>query len=102
MAKRADGSHTSKATEHAAEHQAERTTWEPLVAAGRVECRRGDQCLADVLLISPDEPWDLGHPDFVCSEPTAPEHRRCNRSTRTHLAGLGLRQPEVHPMLRDL
>lgn len=102
MARRPDGTHTSKATEESAAHKAERAEWEPHVAAGTVQCRRGDQCLEDEVLIRPGEPWDLGHPDFVCSAPTAPEHRRCNRSTRTHLAGLGRRQPEIHPMLRDL
>lgn len=102
MARRPDGTYTSQAGAHSTEHRAERAAWAPLVAAGTVACRRGDQCLEPELLIRPGEPWDLGHPDAVCDRPTAPEHRRCNRATRTHLARLGRRQPEIHPALRNL
>lgn len=69
---------------YGAQHQRERERWESLVAAGAVDCRRGDQCLEPELRIKPDEPWELGHPDVACDAPKAPEHRRCNRATATH------------------
>lgn len=84
------------------EHDLEREAWVPAVASGLVECRRGASCLAPKLLIDPDEPWDLGHPDAACPAPKAPEHRRCNRATATHKAQAGRRKPEVHPALRAL
>jgi hypothetical protein len=85
-----------------AEHDAERASWAPAVARGEVECRRGTACRSDQLLISPDEPWDLGHPDAACSVPTAPEHRGCNRATMTHYKAACTRPKELHPALRDL
>ena len=62
-------------------HKAEREKWWPLVATGRVPCRRGEKCrrFPDTL-IHKGQPWDLGHPDAECQKPTAPEHRGCNRS----------------------
>lgn len=56
-------------------HEQERAAWVPLVATGRVPCRR---CQA---LILTGTPWDLGHPDADCDRPKAPEHRACNRAT---------------------
>lgn len=84
------------------DHDLEREAWAPVVATGTVECRRGDRCLKDELLISPDEPWDLGHPDAYCDAPKGPEHRRCNRATKTHKARAGKRPAELHPALRAL
>ncbi|GAA1138475.1 hypothetical protein [Nocardioides aquiterrae] len=97
MARRADGSHTSQATERAAEHRAEREAWAPTVATGTVECRRGDQCRMQDHRILPGQAWDLGHPDNVCSAPTAPEHERCNRSTSTWKAQAKKRPAPAHP-----
>lgn len=105
MARRADGTYTSKASGHTeAEHRAERARWVPLVAAGTVRCRRGAACrVAPYALIRPDELWHLGHPDVVCPAPTAPEHAGpCNSATATWKAQAGRRQPEVHPALRAL
>ena len=66
-----------------AEHDAARAEWAPLVAAGRVRCRRAEHglCLELNPVIQPDEPWQLGHPDRECPAPRAPEHQRCNAST---------------------
>jgi hypothetical protein len=56
-------------------HQKLREEWERKVGAGGVTCSR---CGG---LISPDEPWDLGHADHDRSVYSGPEHRRCNRAT---------------------
>jgi len=71
---------TSTDRGYGAEHQAERTEWEPRVATGRVVCRRypSGQCVAPSPFIAPDEPWHLGHPDAACPAPKAPEHVICN------------------------
>lgn len=62
-------------------HAQDRERWRPYVEAGRVSCRRGEQCRRHPdTLIRPGQPWDLGHPDAECSAPTAPEHEKCNRS----------------------
>lgn len=80
-------------------HDTERAAWVPVVATGRVECRRGPRgCRAPSLMIDPDEEWELGHPDAACDAPTAPEHLRCNRATMTHRR----RVPELHPAVYDL
>lgn len=64
-------------------HQAERKAWALLVATGTVTCRRAPSghCLEPLPTISPDEPWQLGHPDAQCPAPKGPEHRRCNAAT---------------------
>lgn len=79
-------------------HQLERAAWAPIVAAGGVECRRGERCRAAELVIHPAEAWDLGHPDAECPTPTAPEHLGCNR--RTAARRPGRRAAEVHPAFR--
>lgn len=56
-------------------HQQDRAAWAPLVATGRVQCRRAPH------LLDPDDPWDLGHPDADCPKPKAPECIPCNRAT---------------------
>lgn len=65
---------------YGARHQAERAAWEPIVAAGGVQCRRTPfgLCVAPSPVIEPGEPWHLGHPDAACPAPTAPEHVACN------------------------
>ena len=64
---------------YGADHQADREKWAPLVAAGQVSCRRGKDCrFFPDTLIHRGQPWQLGHPDEECSDPKAPEHRRCN------------------------
>lgn len=98
MAKRADGTYTSTASTDP-EHRALRAEWAPEVAKGHVICRRvaAGQCRASTPFIQPGTPWDLGHPDLVCGEPTAPEHEGCNRATATHKAAARKRPPAVHP-----
>jgi hypothetical protein len=56
-------------------HQQERKAWVRPVRTGSVACRRCKQP------IIPGTPWDLGHPDADCPDPTAPEHEGCNRAT---------------------
>ncbi|MEX0426891.1 hypothetical protein AB3X52_04595 [Nocardioides sp. DS6] len=60
-----------------------RAAWAPVVAAGGVACRR---CGA---VLTPGEPWDLGHPEEAHGRAPLtpellaacrPEHVRCNRS----------------------
>lgn len=68
-------------------HRRVRQPWEPLVAAGQVQCAR---CHRPIL---PGEPWDLGHVDG--GDPKAyvgPEHARCNRATASRH-----RRPSVIP-----
>lgn len=63
-------------------YRAERAWWEPKVAAGGVDCRRGQEgCLfAPEIRIRPGQKWNLGHPDEECPKPMAPEHEKCNTS----------------------
>lgn len=73
---------------YGAQHQGDREKWFPLVASGRVKCRRGDKCrFAPDNLIHRGQPWHLGHPDEECPEPTAPEHRACNTSAPSRIRG---------------
>jgi hypothetical protein len=64
---------------HGQAHRTRRRAIAPMVAAGMVRWARcGD-------LITPDEPWDLGHVDGTeRTVHSGPEHRRCNRATETH------------------
>lgn len=66
-------------------HQAKRTEWEPLVAAGYVRCH-ADVCKKVVRTnnphartIGPYDLWDLGH-DYQTGAWRGPEHQECNRS----------------------
>lgn len=69
-------------------HQAEREKWAPLVASGRVTCRRGDACrLYPDTLIHRGQAWQLGHPDEECPNPIAPEHRIDNLSAPGRIRG---------------
>jgi hypothetical protein len=63
------------------QHQQERDRWKPRIATGTVACWR---CLARGIphhqaLITPSEPWDLGHDDTDRRHYRGPEHRACNR-----------------------
>jgi len=62
-----------------ARHTRSKDAWGRLVDRGGVICRRCGEGIA------PGEPWDLGHDDNDRSLPTHPEHRACNRSTRSRL-----------------
>jgi len=59
-------------------HQRLRARWTVRVNSGTVICPR---C---VLPILPGQLWDLGHDDVDRSLPTHPEHRACNRATKSH------------------
>jgi hypothetical protein len=59
-------------------HQNVRAKWAVLVRAGGVACAR---CGRE---IEPTEPWDLGHDDHDRTRYQGPEHRKCNRQTKTH------------------
>lgn len=59
------------------QHQMQRKAWASRVDAGGVACRRCGEP------IPPGSEWDLGHDDHDRSAPTRPEHRECNRATRT-------------------
>lgn len=52
-----------------------RARWAPQVATGTIHCWRCRE------LITPDEPWDLGHDDHNRAITRGPEHaNRCNRA----------------------
>ena len=62
-------------------HQQERDRWKTRIATGTITCWR---CIArgiphNQALISPAEPWDLGHDDNDRTRYRGPEHRKCNR-----------------------
>lgn len=85
--RRRTDSRTPRGDRYAAAHQRLRAAWVPEVRTGRVECRRGEQCLRfPDTLIRPGEPWHLGHPDAECPAPIAPEHARCNDSAAGRLS----------------
>jgi hypothetical protein len=58
-------------------HQVVRARLAPYVAMGTTPCARCGE------LIAPGQPWDLGHDDGDRRRYTGPEHRRCNRATRS-------------------
>lgn len=58
-----------------ANHDRERRYWEPIVAAGGVNCWRCGNP------IDPTQPWDCGHDDNDRSIHRGPEHPACNRAT---------------------
>lgn len=73
-----------------AEHQRAHQAWAPMVASGRVTCRRasnGTCRFAPDTLIHRGQPWQLGHPDAECPAPRAPEHRACNLSAPGRIRG---------------
>lgn len=86
---RQDAKRPSSAQRHGRAHPGRRRVWKQRVAMGTVRCRRGRDCFFAELvdgklvggLIYPGEPWDLGHDET--RESSAPEHRRCNRATKT-------------------
>ena len=57
-------------------HQVLRKRWAGRVELGGVKCARCGE------LISPLEPWDLGHVDGSKTKYNGPEHARCNRATK--------------------
>lgn len=74
-------------------HRALRARWAPIVAAGGVTCRRPG-CGQP---IQPDEPWDLGHTESrALNEPSAPEHRDCNRGHRPRQPGQSAQTDTLH------
>lgn len=78
---------TSTQRGYGPEHRALRAHWAPIVATGTVVCRRPG-CGQ---LIQPDEPWDLGHTESrTPNEPSAPEHRDCNRGHRPRVSTTSL------------
>jgi hypothetical protein len=58
-------------------HQKARQRWKVVIADEPVLCVRCG------LIIDPDEPWDLGHLDRDQARYAGPEHRFCNRSSRS-------------------
>jgi hypothetical protein len=62
---------------YGADHERLRARWAPIVAAGRVNCAR---CHEQIL---PADAWDLGHSDTDRTQYGGPEHRACNRATRS-------------------
>lgn len=62
------------------EHQKRRERERRLVEAGKAMCWRCNKP------IDPGEPWDLGHDDNDRTQYNGPEHRRCNRATKSHRA----------------
>jgi len=63
---------------YGSEHGRVREEWRPKVEAGEVDCWRcGER-------IKPRDKWDLGHDDMDRTKYKGPEHRRCNRATKTH------------------
>ncbi len=63
---------------YGAAHQRVREGWRPVVESGDAVCWR---CGVG---IHPDEPWDLGHDDNNRDVYRGPEHRACNRATKSH------------------
>jgi predicted Fe-S protein YdhL (DUF1289 family) len=59
-------------------HQRLRRRWAIRVDRGEVHCARCGR------LIEPGTDWDLGHDDEDRSIYAGPEHRACNRATRSH------------------
>jgi hypothetical protein len=70
---------TSAQRGYGARHQQLRAAWEPVVAAGRVDCWRCGQ------RIRPRQPWDLGHDDVDRTRYRGPEHQACNRGASRRL-----------------
>ncbi len=65
---------TRQARGYDASHDRLRRRWAPSVARGLVSCWRCG------LLITPGQPWDIGHDDVDRSIVRGPEHARCNRA----------------------
>ena len=63
------------------QHQQLRAQWAPIVALGRTVCTpyRHPQFPDCPGLITPADPWELGHDDTDKTKYTGPEHRTCNR-----------------------
>ena len=55
------------------QHQQARAEWAPIVATGRVVCRR---CCHT---IDRGQAWDMGHDDRDPTRYIGPEHAHCNR-----------------------
>lgn len=83
---------SSHARGYTRDHQGLRRKVKRHVDAGGVRCARGASCfyaedVGGVMvggIIQPGQEWDLGHDDTDRSRYLGPEHRRCNRATKTH------------------
>ena len=68
---------------YGADHQAVRADWKLDVDALRVNCWRCGELIVPDYSLKCDG-WDLGHDDLDRSVYRGPEHRACNRRTKTH------------------
>lgn len=73
---------------YGSKHQAIRAQWKPKVDALEVDCWRCGHLIVPDYSLRGDG-WDLGHDDHDRSVYRGPEHRSCNRATKTHHAGGG-------------
>lgn len=71
------------------QHQKERAR-----VKAQMEANGGAICWRCGKMITPDQPWDLGHDDIERDEYRGPEHRKCNRATIIHR---GHSQPTQEP-----
>lgn len=83
-----------------AAYDAERRAWQRRLDAGEVVlCWRCLEEQSVETVIDPRE-WDLGHDDLDRTVIRGPECRGPNRATSSRRP-TGVREPELHPALRD-